>query len=154
MIKTLRRRHLQIWYLLAFLLPLCVVVAWMAVPEKPVNTLLQPSLSASILKLAQSIEKKNYTINIRCTENRDNCQLEYINRHALTIPSLLIYIMKPGAQTIDEHDLLGRIESRGSYYFPLPAAGGNEATGFILYDFIHQRIIDTIVFKDPSVQWR
>lgn len=154
MIKKLRKRHLQIWYALAFLLPFCIVVAWMAIPKKPLNTLLQPGFSSSIPKLAQSIEKENYTINIRCTENKDNCQLEYINRDALTIPSLLIYIMKPGAQTIDEHDLLGRIESRGSYYFPLPAAGGNEATGFILYDFIHQNIIDTIVFKDPSAQRR
>lgn len=154
MIKTLRKRHLQIWHTLAFLLPLGVVVAWMTLPEKPVNALLQPGLSPSMSKLVQSVEKENYTMNIRCTENRDNCQLEYINRHALTIPSLLIYIMKPGAQTIDEHDLLGRIESRGSYYYPLPAAGRVEATGFILYDFIHQSIIDTIVFKDPSIQRR
>ena len=154
MIKTLRKRHLRIWYALTFLLPLCIVVARMSLPGKPVHTFLQPGLSLSMPKLIKSVEKENYTINIRCTENRDNCQLEYINRHALTIPSLLIYIMKPGAQTIDEHDLLGRIESKGSYYFLLSAEGGNEATGFILYDFIHENIIDTILFEDPSIQMR
>lgn len=154
MIKKLRKRHLQIWYAFAFLLPLCIVVAWMAIPEKPVDSLLQPGRSSSMSKLVQSIEKENYTLNIRCSENEGNCQLEYINRHPLTIPSLLVYIMKPGAQIIDEHVLLGRIESRASYHFPLPAASGNDATGFILYDFIHKRIIDTIVFKDPSIQRR
>lgn len=154
MIKILRKRHLQIWYAFAFLLPLFIVVAWMAIPQKPVNNLLQPAFSSSLPKLIQSVKKDNYILNVRCSENEGNCQLEYIHRHPLTIPSLLIYIMKPGAQTVDEHVLLGRIESSGSHYFPLPAAGGNEATGFILYDFIHQQIIDTILFKDPSIQRR
>ena len=151
MIKTLRRRHLQIWYALALLLPLCVIVAWMAIPEKPVNSLLQPVTSSSIPGLTKSIQKNEYTLNIRCAKNGTNCQLEYFNKVSLAIPSLLIYIMKPGARTVDEHVLLGRIESRGSYYFPWPAAGIKDATGFILYDFIHNRIIDTIFFKDPSI---
>jgi hypothetical protein len=42
MIKTLRKRHLQIWILWAVLLPVGIIIAWMAVPEKVTQDLLQP----------------------------------------------------------------------------------------------------------------
>jgi hypothetical protein len=42
MIRTLRKRHLQIWILWAVLLPVGIIVAWMAVPEKVTQELLQP----------------------------------------------------------------------------------------------------------------
>lgn len=146
MIKKIRRRHLQVWTILAFLLPIGIVTAWIAIPVRPINSLLQPQQAVQLPKLIQSVKRDNYTMNIRCTENNNSCQLEYINRAPLTVPSLLIYILKPGATTIDEHQLLGRIESEGSYYFPLPEITGTTSTGFILYDFIHREIVDTVKF--------
>ena len=146
MIKPLRKRHQQIWYALSVLLPGCIIMAWVAIPAKPINTLTQPTFSEALPKLIRSVKKEKYTMNLRCAENGANCQLEYINEQPLTIPSLLIYMMKPGAEKIDGHKLLGRIESRGSYHFVLPGASGNEATGFILYDFIHEQVLDTINF--------
>lgn len=144
MIKPLRKRHQQIWYALSVLLPVCIIMAWVVIPAKPINTLTQPTFSKALPKLIRSVKKEKYTLNLRCTENGWNCQLEYINEQPLTIPSLLIYMMEPGAQTIDGHQLLGRIESRGSYHFRLREASFNGATGFILYDFIHHQVIDTI----------
>ena len=45
MIKTLRRRHLQIWILWAILLPAGIVAAWLTVPKKVTQELLQPPAS-------------------------------------------------------------------------------------------------------------
>jgi hypothetical protein len=42
MMKPLRKRHLQIWILWAVLLPVGIVSAWMAVPKKVTQELLQP----------------------------------------------------------------------------------------------------------------
>ena len=47
MIKPLRKRHLQIWTLLAVLIPVGIIVAWMAVPKKVTQELLQPPASRS-----------------------------------------------------------------------------------------------------------
>jgi hypothetical protein len=52
MIKSLRKRHLQIWILWAVLLPLGIVTAWMAVPKKVTQQLLQePASKASTFQL-------------------------------------------------------------------------------------------------------
>lgn len=45
MIKALRKRHLQIWVLWAILLPVGIVVAYLAVPKKVTQELLQPPAS-------------------------------------------------------------------------------------------------------------
>jgi hypothetical protein len=42
MIKTLRKRHLQIWILWAILLPFGIIVAYMSMPKKVTQELLQP----------------------------------------------------------------------------------------------------------------
>lgn len=139
MIKQLRKRHLQIWLVLALILPIGIVVAWTFIPVQPTHHLLQPQQPTILPKLIQSIQKGNYTINIRCTGNDSAYQVEFINRIPLTAPSLLIYSIREGAKTIDEHQLLGRIESRGHYYFPLPEVTRNQTSGFILYDFIRQK---------------
>ena len=146
MIKSLRKRHLQTWYALAVLLPIGIALAWVSFPAKPIETSTQPAFSNALPTLEKSVKTKQYTANLRCSEDGQNCQLEYINAKPLVIPSLLIYIMKPGAQSVDEHELLGRIESSGRYYFALPQASGDEEAGFILYDFIHGQVVDTIKF--------
>lgn len=45
MIKILRKRHLQIWILWAVLLPVAIIAAWLAVPKKAEQELLQPPAS-------------------------------------------------------------------------------------------------------------
>jgi hypothetical protein len=55
MIKSLRKRHLQIWILWAVLLPVGIIVAYMAVPEKVTQDLLQPPASkTSIIEIKSS----------------------------------------------------------------------------------------------------
>jgi hypothetical protein len=45
MIKSLRKRHLQIWILWAVLLPAGIAVAYISVPKKATQELLQPPAS-------------------------------------------------------------------------------------------------------------
>jgi len=48
MIKQLRKRHLQIWILWAVLLPVGIIIAWMSVPKKVTQELLQPPAKSSV----------------------------------------------------------------------------------------------------------
>jgi hypothetical protein len=59
MVKSLRKRHLQIWILFAILLPAGIVIAWMAVPGKVTQELLQPPAETNSLPL-KSIDTVNY----------------------------------------------------------------------------------------------
>jgi hypothetical protein len=59
MIKSLRKRHLQIWILWAVLLPVGIIVAWMSVPKKATQELLQPPAKAPDLPV-RSINTLNF----------------------------------------------------------------------------------------------
>ena len=148
MMKPLRKRHLQIWTAWAVLLPVGIIMAWISVPQSPNNAVLQPAADSKILsQLIQSIQKETYTVNIRCSEKDSICQVEYINRLPLNVPSALLYEIKPGSKSVSQNNLLGRIEAKGTYYFSLPYAAKNNKPDFLLYDFIHRQIIDTIKFS-------
>jgi len=57
-----------------------------------------------------------------------------------TTPSSLIYQITKG-----EKEIIGRVATRGSYFFSLKADSTN-TYNFILYDIIHQQTIDTLKF--------
>lgn len=147
MIKSLRKQHLQIWSMLMVLLPVSIVVARLAVPKQVFDKLLQPNALAGFPIIVKTIEKQNYTINIR-KSNDTAWQLEWVNKTTLTWPTATIYKITKGNTDIKSGLLIGRIEARGTYRFNLPANQPiNQATDqLVLYDFIHQQIIDTITF--------
>jgi hypothetical protein len=60
MIKSLRKRHLQIWILWAVLLPVGIIIAWMAMPKKVTQELLQPPAKTQIFP-----EKSIDTLNLK-----------------------------------------------------------------------------------------
>ena len=60
MIKELRKRHLQIWTLMAVLMLVGIVAALMVVPKKVTQELLQPPASKTPGFKIESIEDGNY----------------------------------------------------------------------------------------------
>ena len=148
MIKSLRKRHVQIWALWAVLLPVGIIIAWMAVPEKVEQELLQREVQRTNNDTIAFVDKGNYAINIILdwsraekipllrklySENekpesvpyymdslKNEFRLEFINKEELTVPSLLLYqVTDSTTNNIDKQELLGRIAGRGSQYFPL-----------------------------------
>ena len=148
MIKPLRKKHLQVWILMAVLLPAGIVIAWLSVPEQPVQTLLQPTETMPLPVVLKRSDKQNYTVAIRSNASGSQMQLEWINKSVLQYPTATIYAGTEIKNT-SMAKLIGRIESRGNWYFPLDStfnAHPGSTDHFILYDFIHQQVIDTINF--------
>jgi len=145
MIKPLRKRHLQIWSVLLVLIPAGIVTAGLSVKKPVYNGTLQPPPAQAFSRIMNSVKKKNYTVRLRGDESGAR-QLEWINEEPLTVPSALIYKTRQGHHGIESADLLGRIEAKGTYYFPLNADSSNMELQFVLYDFIHEKIIDSIKF--------
>lgn len=147
MVKSLRKRHLQIWSMLMVLLPVSIVLARLATPKQGLNKLLQPGTITAYPVIIKTINRQNYTINIRRWGDTAY-QLEWINKVVLTWPTATIYKTAKGNIDIKMGSLIGRIEARGTYRFNLPFNQPiNQATDqLVLYDFIHQQIIDTIIF--------
>jgi hypothetical protein len=140
MIKQLRRKHLLIWSIWAILIPLGIISAWMVIPAKATDNLLQPEKGMALPELIRSIEKKNFTANLKSNEDRSAFQLEWINKEISVLPSSLIYKVNH-----TENELIGRIERKGIYYFSLAKDSTSEYR-FILYDIIRKQIIDSLNF--------
>ncbi|HRI21021.1 MAG TPA: hypothetical protein PLA68_08700 [Panacibacter sp.] len=153
MIKSLRRRHLQTWIILAIILPVGIVIAWISIPEQAKDKLLQPAAAKALPNVLAFKENDNYTVRIRSNNDTSQLQLEWINKKTLTYPTATIYrTLNNMEDDIDHAALVGRIEARGTYYF-LFANGKDQIqifkpTGFhfFVYDFIHQKVIDSITF--------
>ncbi|MEP7318741.1 MAG: hypothetical protein ABI921_08360 [Panacibacter sp.] len=147
MIKSLRKKHLQIWTILAVLLPVGIITAWMVIPEQAKDKLLQPVASETLPVILKTVDKDNYAVTLRTNSDTSVLQLEWNNKKTLTCPTATIYKTKPEANNITNSDLIGRIEARGTYYFKADSGFINTSTyQLVLYDFIHQQQIDIIKF--------
>jgi len=145
MIRQLRKRHLQVWTAMAVLIPAGIIIAWLAIPKWPVEGLLQPASVTPLPVILKKANNTNYSVAIRTNADGSALQLEWINKTVLQYPSATIY----AGGSIDDasRQLIGRIEARGNWYFPLDSSFRENPTAaqrFILYDFIHQQVIDTI----------
>lgn len=147
MIKPLRKKHLQTWALLLVLLPTGIIFSWLAIPGQAPIKLLQPSSIATLPIVVKSEELPAYTINLRTNEQRNAWQLEWINKLVLQVSSAVIYEVNDSSNDITKARLIGRIETSGTYVFSLTNIDPGQPLHFILYDFIHQQIIDHINFK-------
>jgi hypothetical protein len=146
MIKPLRKRHLQIWSTLLVLIPTGIVISWLSIKKPAHNNVLQPPSEQVFPRIILAAEKGNYIVRLRGDEAGAQ-QLEWINKDILAVPSAVIYEITAEHQGIKSMPLIGRIEAKGSYHFPLRKDSINEKPKFILYDFIHDQIIDSINFQ-------
>jgi len=154
MMKPLRKRHLQIWILLAILLPVGIVTAWVSIPQQAKEKLLQP-LSAKDLPvtLKTFYSRDSYEVVLQTNADTSEFQLEWLNKQTLTYPTATIYKMPLHDTDITHGKLVGRIEARGNYYFKVDSTFNTKKDStyqLLLYDFIHKQIIDSITFKKIS----
>jgi hypothetical protein len=150
MIKGLRKRHRQIWMVWAILLPAGIVLAWLAIPDQQTIRLLQRPAINPLSEIVQSFSLPDYSINLRSNTTRSEWQLEWFNKKVLRVPSAVIYQLseKNGSFNPVNAKLIGRIEAQGGYWFPVSIDSSiNKPLNLVLYDFIHNKIIDSIQLK-------
>lgn len=140
--RQLRKRHRAAWFFIAGSLPFLFLASWLVIPQlEPVKAIAnsQPEPLPVILK---TIVRTQFEIQLQTNKNGD-LQLEWWNKTALHVPSAVIYRVNANGQQF----LVGRIEARGRYRFPLQKDSTASEFHFQLYDFIHEQIIDTINFS-------
>jgi len=145
MIKTLRKRHLQIWTAWAILLPAGIISAYMVVPKEVANKLFQPASSEVLPVIIKAVDKTNYTAILRKNNASTQLQLEWKNKTASVYPSSLIYQLAAGSDDINNAGIIGRVDATGDYFFPLKT-GSDKNPRFVLYDIIHKQKIDFLNF--------
>jgi hypothetical protein len=147
MIKPQRKKHLQIWMVLALLLPAGIISAWLTIPHPATGPLLQPAPPPALPVVLKTTEIGNDTVRLRSNPPDSSLQLEWINTDALTAPSAIIYLTLRDSGEPDPTagaDIIGRIEGRGTYRFLLKDLPTGAIRHFLLYDIIHHRLIGRV----------
>jgi len=153
MMKPLRKRHRQIWIAWAVLLPIGIVFAWLVIPNQQQVNLITPETVTILPDIISTADKPDYRVNIRTDKEKVKWQMEWQSKSVLTVPSAVIYRVLDANPDITKEQLIGRIESRRDYVFNLPIdSAGYPPLYLILYDFIHEKKIDSIIFKNPFLQ--
>src|SRR5271154_258933 len=119
MIKPLRKRHLQIWIAIAILLPIGIISAWIVIPQPVKDHLLQPASTEALPIIIKSLEQRDPFVAIRSNADTSSLQLEWISGTELTFPSALIYQVSDSQTKIENGNIIGRVDMRGTYHFPL-----------------------------------
>jgi hypothetical protein len=149
MIKTLRKRHLQIWILWAVLLPVGIVAAWMVVPEKVTQELIESEqVNVLPVKLGTQADKGRYYSTLRTTGDRLKYQLhfemyngfDYSSNPYSNRPFLIYRVAKPA------YELLGRVGGKGKFYFNLQS-DSSDTFSFIIYDPLERKKTDSLIFN-------
>jgi len=145
MIRQLRKRHLQIWIAWAVLLPVGIITAYISIKKPVAGQLLQPTPAAAFPIEIKKVNLVNYRVALRSNPEASLFQIEWINKNILTVPTATIYQLTTGGD-ITKGKLIGRIEARGTYYFNVDSSFLNPNNNLVLYDFIHNQIVDSIKF--------
>lgn len=140
--RQLRKRHRIIWSLLALIVPMLLLMSWLLIPQLEPVKAINISHPESLPVLLKTIKRTQYEAEIR-TNSKGDLQIEWWNKKALQVPSAVIYQIKENEQQV----LIGRIEARGTYRFPLHRDSTSKEYHLQLYDFIHEQVIDTINFS-------
>ena len=146
MIKLLRKRHLQIWLLLAVLLPVGIVVAWLSIPKPVKERLLQPVSSEALPVILKKLAQSDPAVSIRSNTDTTSLQLEWISGTTLLYPTALIYQVKDSNSNFETGNIIGRVDVRGAYHFPLRKDSSVKNFYFIVYDIIHHQVVQHINF--------
>jgi hypothetical protein len=144
MIKPLRKRHLQIWILLAILLPIGILSATIARRHVPPTNLIQPQSGTVLPVIITQKETPQFSIQLRGNNAFEARQLLWINKQPLTVPTAAIYLASSDKASLSGAQYIGRIEARGTYVFIWPQHKQMKPMHFIVYDFLHKQIIYTL----------
>lgn len=139
MIKPLRTAHRRVWTLLALLLPAGILLAWLAIPNDVPVKLLKDEVTPLPVTV-RTAETNNATVVLRSNEQRTAWQLEWRNKMVLQVPSAVIYYLRGNSR-----QQVGRIEAGKDHLFAFsPPLADPSSLNLIVYDFIHERIIDSL----------
>lgn len=137
---------MQIWIAWAVLLPVGIVVAYTSV-KKPVSVqLLQPPAGTGFPVVIKFVENEKYAISLLGKADSSQLQLQWVSKTILTAPTATLYKVPANTNDIAGAVSLGRIDGRGTYYFPVDPGFLRENPDLVLYDFIHKKILETIKF--------
>jgi hypothetical protein len=146
MILSLRKRHRMIWLLLAILLPIGVVVAWLAKPDADLAIGTYPfetALSGS--PVGETVAFSHGTIQLVAQPATRLQTLVFQIEKPLDQPGVAVYVSDQPLKDPKKGTSLGILGSKGPTYFKLDTSTVNwSQMHALLFDPIRKQTLQTI----------
>ncbi len=156
MIPILRKRHQQVWFLLAFILPIFFIIAHLAIPQ-----LNNPKNESKILgsihleKKILSNTKSTFQYTILSSSDDSIKQLVLKSNQSLASPTLGVYFISAYAlepeniskKDIEQSVFLGYVSNKEETIFSLTSADISLPSTIIIYDNIRNKTIEILNVK-------
>ncbi len=137
MIYKLRKRHFYFWCLLGIILPLGFLLGVMAIPD---DYPLEEKLSWEAPAGQSTLLSENDQLKVNQVQNGNSHGLHIIVKEALMVPSVLVYLASSESSDIEEHTLLGFLDSKRDYYYKLSQPLSGNGNRLILYDPLNKKV--------------
>ena len=147
MIRTLRKRHLYTWLILAVLLPVGFFAAYSVIPKvEPVDQRVQYFDQKVIGPIIAEADGNNDAIgiSIRSTKDKKLKQLEVEVRTPIASPSAFIYVSNRKTESIEEAQIVGALGTKGRHFITLDATISAQSIQTIL---IYDKIKNELIYK-------
>lgn len=145
MIYKLRRRHRNMWMILAVLLPIGFVSAYLAIPEFIHENEFEAWKSVAYSTIINSAETDNLLVNLRKDENLPGQQIEVLIKQPLSSPGILVYLAEQPTENIRQANLLGSLEANGAQRFTLNDFLANfKAFHLLFYDNLKKELVEKV----------
>lgn len=146
MIYQLRKRHRYTWSILAVLLPLGFVLAFLTIPEQKMDSknlgFGQPEALVDVVK---RVEGRLINANIRKTANQPQVQLEIMVMHPIKSPAATVHLSDRPVESDADGQFIGQLGPKGVYRFNLDSVQSQYSSFYLLiYDPIKDQPIERI----------
>ena len=142
MIRPLRKRHQMIWLTWAVLLPAGFVAAILVKPTFPVQMLQTTQVELPEGKVVKNAKTDHVSASLYQLID-GSYQIVLMLEEPLKSPVTTLYATAHAPDTLEGSQFVGKIDGKGMYLFPVSS---DNCTGLILYDAVHQNIVQTLSF--------
>ena len=138
MIAALRNNHFRIWIIVAIVIPVAFIYAFMNVPEKRISDFSR-DLIGQMPELIKEIENDDLKVNVRGNRN-NQYQLEILLKRPVPVPSGVFHLVN-NKRSISDQTLLGNVNSQGLYRFPIQSNPLQSDSRLLIVDYLTKSII-------------
>ena len=138
MIASLRNNHFRIWIILAIVIPVAFIYAFMNVPERRISHFSR-ELIGQMPELIKEIENDDLKVTVRGNQNSQH-QLEVLLKRPVPVPSGVFHLVNNN-EAISNQSFLGNVNSQGLYRFPIQSNPFQSDFRLLVVDYLTKSII-------------
>lgn len=140
MIRSLRKRHLNLWVLISVLLAIGIFASVWVIPQMPFEDAISAPLAPAFPEILATIDKEELKANLRQNKGGE-LQIELFIKKPMTIPAPALYTGK--ASSVESLSFVANLQESGLYRINI---ADTEQRQFVIYSRLKNKVYSSLEF--------